>query len=443
VPTPRTIFQEIKQLPPGHVFIMDSLQTRTRQYWDTHLEQSEGTSSLTEAEYVLKTREALAEAISKEMVADVPVGILLSGGIDSSAVAALASQLTEGKLKTFSIAFEDPSFDESPWARLVSDHLATEHYEEVLSPQMLPDLMSEIVEFMDEPLGDSSIIPTYLVCRLASQHVKAVLSGDGGDELFGGYSTLQAHKLAHFYDRAVPSALRDRLIPWIVQRLPVSSDNISFDFKARRFVSGRGEPAVVRHHIWLGSFTDSRKKLLLQPWAQVPDCDTYEVAIQHLRACQAQQSMNQVLYCDMKLYLEGDILPKVDRASMANSLEVRVPFLNNALVSLAEGIPHSYKLRRLTTKYVLRQAIKGLVPPAILRRGKKGFNIPVARWLQGPLKPVAEEMFSESRLQDQGLFVPSYVKALWDEHLLGFHDHRKLLWTLLAFQLWYHRWFKS
>jgi asparagine synthase (glutamine-hydrolysing) len=230
------------------------------------------------------------------------------------------------------------------------------------------------------------------------------------------------------------------MIPWLVDRLPVSFDNISFDFKARRFISGRGVPAIVRHHYWLGSFTPQQKRHLVQPWAQVNERDTYQVAFEHLHACRAQQPINQTLYCDMKLYLEGDILSKVDGASMANSLEVRVPLLNHSLVEFVAGLPLDLKLHRLTTKYILRRALRGRLPDSILQRGKKGFNIPVAKWLTGPLRPLVEEMFSHERLRREGYFAPTYVRGLLDDHLAGRADHRKLLWTLLVFQLWHERW---
>jgi asparagine synthase (glutamine-hydrolysing) len=302
------------------------------------------------------------------------------------------------------------------------------------------DLIPAIAEFLDEPFGDSSFIPTYLLAKFAREHVKVTLGGDGGDELFAGYSTLQAHRLMDYYEQLLPGIIRRQLVPWVVERLPVSFDNISFDFKARRFISGQDIPTIERHHLWLGSFTPSQKLLLLQDWAQLEDRETYRTAAEHLQASGAQDLVNQVLYCDMKLYLEGDILTKVDRASMANALEVRVPLLNNTLVEYVTAIPHELKLHRMTRKYIMRKSLRGLVPDNILRRGKKGFNIPVAKWLLGPLRPLAEEMFSEERLKREGFFQPAYVRGLLDDHLAGRQDNRKLLWTLLVFQLWHERW---
>jgi asparagine synthase (glutamine-hydrolysing) len=238
----------------------------------------------------------------------------------------------------------------------------------------------------------------------------------------------------------LPGFVRHRLIPWVVDRLPVSFDNISLDFNIRRFIAGRGIPIIMRHHQWLGSFTLAQKQKLLQPWTQLQEKDTYQVAFDHQRNSQAKEAVNQLLYCDLKLYLEGDILPKVDRASMANSLEVRVPLLNHTLVEYVAKLPHNMKLHGLTTKYILRRAMRQHLPREILQRGKKGFNMPVAKWLTGPLRPLLEEMLSPERLQREGFFNPHYVQQLLREHMQGRQNRRKLLWTLLVFELWYEHW---
>lgn len=440
VPSPRTMFQGISKLPPGHLITAENGRIQVRQYWDVNLARSEGIQAKSLRDYEAELLHVLHDVVRKEMISDVPIGVLLSGGIDSSAVASMMSELSPGNVKSFSITFDDSSFDESTYARQVANHLQTEHFELRLTPSICLDLMPKIAGYMDEPLGDSSLVPTFLLSQFTRSYVKAALGGDGGDEMFAGYSTLQAHRLVEYYERFVPGFVRLSAVPWVVDRLPVSYDNVSLDFKVRRFIGGRGVPIAVRHHRWLGSFTPAQKQQLLQPWAHMQEKDAYDITYQHLQACRAKEPTNQILYCDMKLYMEGDILPKVDRASMANSLEVRVPFLNHTLVEYVAGIPHHLKLHGLTTKYILRRCLRGRVPDEILRRGKKGFNMPVAKWLTGPLRPLAEEMFSESRLKKQGLFNTGYVRSLLDEHMSHRVDQRKLLWTLLAFQLWHEKW---
>ena len=440
IPTPRTIFQDMSKLPPGHALAFERGHVRVWQYWDVNLARSEGIQPRRIEDYEQELTEIMREVIRKEMVSDVPIGVLLSGGIDSSAVAAFMSDVSPGNVKSFSIAFDDASFDESQYAKAVAQHIGTEHYELTLTPKITLELMEGIGDFMDEPLGDSSFVPTFLLSQFTRGYVKAALGGDGGDELFAGYSTLQAHRLVEYYERLVPRPVRLQLIPWMVNQLPVSYDNISFDFKVRRFIGGRGVPIAERHHRWLGSFSPEQKRKLLQPWAHMQEKDTYDIAYEHIDRCRAKTQLNQILYCDMKLYMEGDILPKVDRASMANSLEVRVPFLNHTLVEYVAGLPHSLKLHGLQTKYLLRRSLRDRLPRGILQRGKKGFNMPVAKWLTGPLRPLVEDMLSGERLRRDGLFNADCVQSLLDDHMQHRSDHRKLLWTLLAFQLWHDKW---
>jgi asparagine synthase (glutamine-hydrolysing) len=440
VPTPRTIFQGISKLPPGHALSYQNGQLKIWKYWDINLTRSENIQLKPIASYQEELLAILRDSVRKEMLSDVPVGVFLSGGLDSSIIAALMSEISPNAVKSFSVRFDDSSFDESQYARQVAHHLQTEHHELTLTPQIAQDIISKIACFSDEPLGDSSLVPSFLLSEFTSHHVKVALGGDGGDELFAGYSTMQAHRLVEYYEMLFPKVVRHNLIPWIVNHLPVSFDNISFDFKLKRFIAGRGFPVIVRHHQWLGSFTVDQKKKLLQPWAQLPEKDTYQVAFDHCHNAKVQESINELLYCDMKLYLEGDILAKVDRASMANSLEVRVPLLNHTMMEYVSQIPHSLKIKGFTTKYILKQAVKDLLPKSILQRGKKGFNMPVAKWLVGPLRTLAEDTFSRDSITQGGLFNPDYVQQLWQEHLHGRKDHRKLLWTLLMFELWRKEW---
>ena len=435
VPAPHSIIADVWKLPPGHYLVFDRTGLVCRPYWQFDLSPSENVRPGDTQQQATLLLEHLREAVKLELIADVPVGVLLSGGIDSSAVAALMAQLTPGKVHSFSVGLEDPSFDESHWAKCAAEHIGTEHHALTVTADDMLTVVPRLGEIMDEPLGDSSLIPTYLVAQFARQFVKVALGGDGGDELFGGYSTLQAHRLAEWYSRLAPASLRAVTAGLADRTLPSSFNNISLEFKLRRFLSSANLPPSIRHHRWLGSFTPDEKVHLVQPEFLPAQDDTYTVVEHHWRACTAHEMLNKVMYCDLKLYLEGDILPKVDRASMACSLEVRVPLLNAGLVAHVSTLPLSLKLKGLTTKYLLRRALTGMVPRKILHRGKKGFNIPMAKWLVSDLRDLAGDLLSPALLRRQGYFQPAYVQRLWHEHQTRQRDHRKLLWTLLAFQL--------
>jgi asparagine synthase (glutamine-hydrolysing) len=441
VPSPRSIVAGIDKLPPGHTLVW-SIATGTStlsRYWDVDLARSEANGSERRTvDLVDELRHVLRESVRKELVSDVPLGVFLSGGLDSSAVASAMAE-ANGKVKSFSIGFTDQSFDESRHARLVARHLGTDHHELILEPSMLSDLVPTITAMLDEPLGDASIIPTYLLSRFTREHVTVALSGDGGDELFAGYPTLQAHRAAAIYNR-LPATLRDRLVPALVNRLPVSLDNLSFDFKAKRFVDGAAFPLPERHARWMGSFTAEQRAELLLPdvraelgeGAAAPGAMTAQLGALALR-----DPLNQVLYLDMKLYLEGDILVKTDRASMMTSLEARAPLLNADMVDYVTSLPLSTKLRGLRSKYLLRKAMEGVLPPSILKRPKKGFGVPVARWLKDELREPLLDALSPAKVEREGFFDHRVVSRLVDEHLSGRRDNRKQLWTLFAFERWH------
>jgi asparagine synthase (glutamine-hydrolysing) len=309
---------------------------------------------------------------------------------------------------------------------------------------MLWELVPHIASFLDEPLADASIIPTHLLSRFTREHVTVALGGDGGDELFAGYSTLQAHRLASVY-RHIPEPVREGVIAPLVRVLPTSYNNMSLDFRAKRFITGMSRPLAERHHLWLGAYAPAEKRFLLRPEGldHVGAADTFDVLDEHIARCGGYDDLSQVLYLDMKMYLEGDILTKVDRASMGCSLEVRVPLLNKTMLDFATRLPIDLKLRGLTRKYLLRKALAGRLPDAIINRPKKGFGFPVSKWFRGELRGLLLDTLSEERLRRQGLFEPSYVTGLIDDHLAGRRDNRKPLWTLLIFQLWHQQYLES
>src|SRR3989454_7093699 len=433
VPSPRSMVRGISKLPPAHTleWFPGSGMHRLHRYWAPTLGEDEGGQPAHSVdERCEELRAVLRESVRKELISDVPLGVFLSGGIDSSAVAAMMSQLG-GDVKSFSVGFAERSFDESQYARQVATHLGTDHHELTLEPAMLLGLIPKLSSLLDEPLGDASVIPTYLLSEFTRRHVKVALGGDGGDELFGGYPTLQAHRLAGYYLRA-PALLRRAIVEPLVQRLPVSRGNLSFDFRAKRFVSGAAHPVAERHRRWMGSFASEELTALLsrEGRASLGDANGGD-------EFGSYDPLNRVLMMDMRLYLENDILVKLDRASMMASLEGRVPLLNNDFVAYATSLPLRMKLRGMRSKFLLKRALRGVLPDRILNRPKKGFGIPVAEWFRGPLKEQMLSVLAPDRLSREGFFEPRAVRDLIDDHLAGRRDNRKQLWTLFAFQLWH------
>jgi asparagine synthase (glutamine-hydrolysing) len=436
VPSPRTIIHNVFRLEPGYLMRFNRLGIQFERYWNVSLARSESRPPVNWQDYAAGLEHVLASSIRRELVSDVPVGVLLSGGIDSSTVAYYVSQFYPGTVESFCVGFEESSFDESQYARQVAQGYGLQHNELILTSKMAAEIVPDIMDVLDEPFGDSSFIPTYLLSKFAHEKVKVVLGGDGGDEIFAGYPTMLAHRLIEYYERIVPWAVRAQLAPKIIDMMSVSFDNISFDFRMRRFLAGRGVPIQSRHHRWLGSFFDEEKEYLLQDWIKPVLRDTYHKAYRHARDCDALLPLNRILYDDIKLYLEGDILFKVDRASMATSLEVRVPLLNREIVQYTNDLPLELKLHRLTCKYLLKKTMNSKLPYEVLRRPKKGFNMPVAQWLTCELKDLMLDMLSEDRITRQGYFKYGYIKQLIDDHFARRKDNRKLLWTLLIFQMW-------
>ncbi len=443
IPAPNTIFKGIKKLPPGHTLTINWLgEIKIEQYWDISFAHEEKIRK--EEVYQEELLSILKASVKRMLISDVPLGVFLSGGIDSSTVTGLMSELAPGQVKTFSIGFEDKSFDESIYARKVAQYFGTSHYEDILSLNKMIEIVPAIANILDEPLGDASIIPTYLLSQFTRQHVTVALGGDGGDELFAGYPTYQAHRLAHLYEK-IPKVLREGIIEKIVNKLPVSTANISFDFQAKKFISGIHYSPEIRNYIWLGSFTPTEKKDLFSN--EVCDIlnftDSFEDIKTYLSSTNANILLDRLLYLDMKLYLQEDILAKVDRASMANSLEVRPPLLDHTFVEFVAKLPPHVKMKGLTTKYIFKKAVKNLLPEGIADRKKKGFGIPIAKWFKGELKEFVLDVFAESKIKKEGFFNYAYIKKLLDDHFEGKKDNRKQLWTLLVFELWYDKFIRS
>ena len=430
IPGPLTIFTGVRKLLPGHVLVLEDGEPRIRRFAAPTPARTvrRGAPHALAAEL----RERLRDSVRAHLVADVPVGVLLSGGVDSAGLTALAAQESGARVSTFSIGFEERSFDELSGARLVARRYGTDHHELVVRPDVA-ELLPRMAEVFDEPLADSSSLPTFLVSELASRHVKVALSGEGGDELFGGYYTYVADLLAMRVGRGAAA-----LSP-LVNLLPSSSAKVSFDYKAKRFAAGAALPPLERHHAWKEIFSaDARAELLC---AGVADgFDPLDVWRERYAETEDAEPLARMQDIDLRVYLVDDLLVKTDRASMANSLEARVPYLDWAVTDLALALPTRLKVRGLAKKRLLRRALEPLVPPEILRAKKQGFSIPAAAWLRGELEPFAREVLDPRMLARQGLLDPDLPRRLLDEHVSRRADLSRQLWGLMSLTLWFDRW---
>src|ERR671924_511555 len=429
IPAPLTIFRETRKLPPGHVLVWQDGRAELERFARPAPVHADDVRADAEAELVEELRARLRDSVRAHLVADVPVGVLLSGGIDSSALTALAAQESAEPVRTFSIGFEERSFDELGNARLVADRYGTEHRELVLRPDAAL-LLPELAEAFDEPFADSSALPTYLVSQLAAEDVKVALSGEGGDELFGGYYTYAADLLA---PRVGGLA---RLARPVVELLPSSSAKASFDYRAKRFARAAHLPPLERHHAWKEIFSaDARADLTGRKTA----FDPVDLLRARFAETEGAEPLARLQDVDLGLYLVDDLLVKTDRASMAHSLEARVPFLDTVVTNLALALPDRQKVRGLRKKVLLRRAAAPLLPRKIVYGRKRGFSIPASAWLRGELEPFARDVLSPANLRRQGFFEPETVRRLIDEHVSGREDLSRGLWGLLAFTLWHER----
>ena len=434
LPGEHSIWGGVRKLPPGHLLVWERGRAEVRRFWEAPGPAPDPPPFPRAAADFWALFRA---AVGRHCRADVPLGVFLSGGVDSSAVAAAAREWAgRHRLKTFSIGFDDPSFDESAHARAVAAHLGTDHRERTFSARAVLDLLPEVAGWLDEPFGDASVLPTHLLSRFAREEVTVALGGDGADELMAGYPTFGIERASRLFGK-LPRLARIG-IGAAVARLPVDHRNLSFDFKAKQFLRGAGGPPALAHQRWLGSFAGAGiARLLVDP----PGVD---VEAEQLGRAARLDHPGDPLRASLGLYqatyLPDDILFKVDRASMACGLEVRAPFLDAELVDHVAGLPTSYHLRGGVGKRLLKRAAAPHLPAPILRRPKKGFGIPVARWLRGPLAPLLGSLLEPGRLDRQGLFRPAEVGRLVGEHAAGVADHRKPLWTLLMFQLWHDQW---
>ena len=438
VPTPYCIFKNVKKIQAGgYIEFRPEKGVREGTYWDISRKQTD----MPFEEAVRELDKKIAGAVERRLIADVPLGIFLSGGIDSSTVAWYAQNVSQAPVKTFSIGFTDKEFDESVHANAVARRLGVQHTMEFFSAGRCLDLIPEVYAYLDEPIADASALPTYLLSSFTRQHVTVALGGDGADELFAGYPTFQAEKIFELY-RRVPNVVRAHIFEPLIRSLPVRHSYFSLDFRLKKFLEGVHAPPQYRHQHWLGAFSDEEANALLkEAVGESATHSPYEHLDQFFRKGGDQgEFQSDVLWSYLRTYCMDQVLAKVDRMSMAHGLEVRAPFLDAEIVEFVQSLPYEYKFRGMSGKYILKRLMQGRLPPHILHRRKRGFAIPIGTWLQHDLRSFMRETLSKEQLARSGVFEERVVERLMNEHEQGRADHRKKLWTILVFQLWYERW---
>jgi len=441
VPAPHTIFKGVKKLPPGHYLKWKDGEVTLSSYWKIRFDDKDQNADLPAKEIEKQFLELLKESIQRRLISDVPLGVFLSGGIDSSSIVALMSELVPAdQIKTFTIGFEEKSFDESTYARDVAQLFGTNHHEQMLTPAKMIAILPEIWNFLDEPFADASIVPTYLLSKFTREFVTVALGGDGGDELFAGYDPFLAHLATRYYEK-VPKFVHNYIVKPAVERLPVSTNNMSFDFKLKQFMKGIPFSPAVRNQVWLGSFLTEEQKDIFSPDViyTLNGFDPYEDIDKVCQGMKFRDATEEIIFLYSHFYLADDILPKVDRASMATSLEVRAPYLDVELAEYVNSLPSKMKLNGLTRKYLLKKSMEKKLPKDIIYRKKKGFGIPLAKWFKNELKQTLLDVFSPARLKQEGLFNAETVQTLLNDHFSGKKDNRKQIWTLFMFEMWKER----
>ncbi|MBN2535159.1 MAG: asparagine synthase (glutamine-hydrolyzing) [Spirochaetales bacterium] len=438
IPGPHTAFDGIKELRPGHMLII-SMENRTPQisrFFDLPYNIDH---TMSEKDAIELSYDYLTKAVKRQLIADVPVGVMLSGGIDSSALTALMAEIRGNPdFHTFSLAFQDTSFDESPFAQLVAEKIGTTHHEIMVTPEKVLSLLPQYLTYIDEPYADGSAIPTYILAECAKDFITVLLSGEGGDEVYAGYDTYAAYKIRSLYRRIVPGFLRKGIIHPLVHLLPVSHKKLSLEFKAKRFTEGTELDVPNSHFFWRVVLSDQVKKEVLKEPDRFrefhPSVQFFTDAYQH---CGADDELNRLMYLEYSYHLPDDLMIKNDRMSMAHSIEARVPFTDNDLVRFLATVPVKYKMKGLRKKHLLRKGLEGLLPREILDKKKVGLEMPYSRWFRAELRELTEEMVSEKRLEQTGLFNGKKIRSLWDEHMTMKKDHGRFFWGLLNYMLWH------
>ncbi len=435
IPGSQTAFDGIDEVPPSHVMTIDSSgRVSLARYWEASFQTDE---ELSEQAAVRRSLELMDRSVQRRLIADVPIGVLLSGGLDSSTIVALMGHHTSETIRTYSVGFHEASFNELPYARMVAERFGTAHREVIIDPARVRELLPICLRFIDEPYADGSAIPTYCVSELAKDEVVVVLSGEGGDEAFAGYETYAAYKASTWF-RRVPAWVRRALIEPAIQGLPVSDKKLSLEFRLKRFLGGQDLDPTSAHFWWRIVLTEQEKRDLYQPgiderYGLLPAVRHFQRIVQE---SPAPDMLAKLLHLDASLFLPDDLMIKNDRMTMAHSLEARVPMTDPELMEFMSTVPSSLKLPRLRKKHLMRGAMRNLLPRAVLNKKKVGLEMPYSQWLKSELRDQLDRYLSPDRVMQTGLFRPEAIAKLTADHLEGRRDNGRALWGLLNYMIW-------
>jgi asparagine synthase (glutamine-hydrolysing) len=435
IPGQQTAFENIYEVPPAHWMVIDTQgNIRMRPYWELSFEEDD---SLNEREVTERALDLMDRSVQRRLIADVPIGVLLSGGMDSSVVTALMHRHTNEQIHTYSVGFEQASFNELPYARMVAQQFNTVQREVIVTPQLVRDLLPKYLSYIDEPYADGSAIPTYYVCQIAKDEVVVVLSGEGGDEAFAGYETYSAYQVSKWFSR-VPRWVRRGLIQPLVSQLPVSDKKLSLEFKMKRFLGGQDLNPAQAHLWWRIVLTEAQKLNLYssQVLEQLEPQPSGRIFTEIFHSLDGSNPLSKLMYIDSNVFLPDDLMIKNDRMSMAHSLEARVPMTDPELTAFMASVPVRLKFPRLRKKHIMRRAMQGILPPVILNKKKVGLEMPYSKWFKKELNDLLVIYLDEQRIADTGLFRPRAVKTLVDDHIAGRVDNGRAIWGLLNYMMW-------
>ena len=433
IPSPRSIFKQVRKLPPGHHLTIRNGEKRIEPYWT--LTPSETITS--EGEAIERLRELVRDAVRLRLISDVPLGAFLSGGIDSTTIVSQMAGLMDQPVKTFSIGFKESSYNELKYARAVAKKYHTDHHEEMIESNVL-EWTEQLIRHFDEPLGDFSIFPTYLVSKMARKYVTVCLSGDGGDELFAGYDTYKAHRFDRQYYHWLPKFAKRNMLEPLADSLSPTEHKKGLVNSYKRFIEGARMHKSLYHTRWMTFLSDMDRAALFHPSVLegIGSTDSHDFIREYSQIAEGLDDITRMGYIDLKTYLADNILVKVDRMSMAPSLEARVPLLDYRVVEFAFSLAPNLKMNKYGTKYLLKKAFWNEFPEEVQNRDKQGFSIPIKNWIRGELKPMMLDLLDENRIRNEGLFNAPVINRWIQEHLDGRANHSHKLWALMVFEQW-------